>query len=188
MQDLNDFYYFVEVVTHGGFASAGRALGAPKSKLSRRIAQLEDRLGVRLIERSTRRFRVTDLGRIFYERCRGMMTEVEGAEAIVAEMLGEPGGLIRFSCPLAMMEPITPVLTTWLARHLAVHLEIIATNRTVDLIEERIDVALRVRETLDRDLSLTMRSLAVSHRILVASPEVAAAIGKDAGISQLAAL
>ena len=66
MQDLNDLYYFVQVVDHGGFAPAGRALGMPKSKLSRRIALLEERLGVRLIQRSTRKFAVTELGQTFY--------------------------------------------------------------------------------------------------------------------------
>jgi len=68
--DLNDYAYFAEVVAHGGFAAAGRALREPKSKLSRRVAGLEQRLGLRLIERSSRRFRVTDTGQAFYERCR----------------------------------------------------------------------------------------------------------------------
>mgnify|MGYP003681905601 CR=1 FL=1 len=75
--DLNDFAYFAEVVTHGGFAAAARALREPKSKLSRRIARLEERLGIRLIERSSRRFRVTDVGQAFYERCRTIQLEAE---------------------------------------------------------------------------------------------------------------
>src|SRR5882724_6908386 len=83
--DLNDLFYFVEVVGHGGFAAAGRALREPKSKLSRRVAGLEARLGVRLIERSSRRFRVTDVGQAFYERCGAMLLEAEQAEAVVAE-------------------------------------------------------------------------------------------------------
>ena len=86
--DLNDYALFAEVVTHGGFAAAGRALRAPKSTLSRRIAALEMRLGVRLIERSTRRFRVTEIGQAFYERCRIVMMDVEQADAIVSEALG----------------------------------------------------------------------------------------------------
>src|SRR5215217_5571905 len=84
MQDLNDLFYFCEVVTHGGFAAAGRALNLPKSKLSRRVAQLEQRLGARLIERSSRHFRVTEIGQSFFERCRSALTEVERAEAMVA--------------------------------------------------------------------------------------------------------
>src|SRR5271166_6805700 len=82
--DLNDYALFAEVVTHGGFAAAGRALRAPKSTLSRRIAALETRLGVRLIERSTRRFRVTEIGQAFYERCRIVVMDVERADAVVS--------------------------------------------------------------------------------------------------------
>jgi DNA-binding transcriptional LysR family regulator len=72
-EDFNDYAYFAEVVAHGGFAAAGRAIREPKSKLSRRVAGLEARLGVRLIERSSRRFRVTEVGQAFYERCRAMV-------------------------------------------------------------------------------------------------------------------
>lgn len=188
MQDLNDFYYFAAVATHAGFAPAGRALGIPKSKLSRRVAQLEDRLGVRLIERSTRQFRVTDIGQAFFARCRSMMIEAEGAEAIVAETRSRPQGLVRFGCPLTMIEPLAPVLNAYLALHPRVRLEIVATTRGANLIDQRIDVALRVRTTLDRDSSLTMRSLAVSRHILVASPALAATIVANADVSTLASL
>ncbi len=85
MSDLDDYVYFAEVVTHGGFAAAGRALRVPKSKLSRRIAGLEARLGVRLIERSSRRFRVTDVGQSLYQHCRTIIDELERAKAVTAE-------------------------------------------------------------------------------------------------------
>ncbi len=104
--DLNDYAYFAEVVAHGGFAAAGRALREPKSKLSRRIAGLEERLGLRLIERSSRRFRVTDTGQAFYERCRAMLAEAEQAEAVVVQAQAEPHGRIRFSCPTGMLATI----------------------------------------------------------------------------------
>lgn len=84
MQDLNDFVWFVKVVEHGGFAAAGRALDQPKSKLSRRIAQLEERLGVRLIQRTTRQFAVTEVGQTFYQHCKAMLVEAEAAEEAVA--------------------------------------------------------------------------------------------------------
>lgn len=174
--DLNDFVYFVEVVAHGGFAAAGRALREPKSKLSRRIAALEARLGVRLIERSSRRFRVTDVGQSFYERCKAMVAEAERAEALVAEAQSEPHGLIRMSCPTGLVEPISALLNEFLERHPKVRLQLVAIDRPVDLIEERIDVALRVRTSLDGDASLTMRSLGNSVRILVASPQIASRI------------
>lgn len=177
--DLNDYAYFAEVVMHGGFAPAGRALRQPKSKLSRRIAALEARLGVRLIERSTRRFRVTDLGQAFYERCRAMLNEVEDAEAVIARGLGEPHGRVRFSCPTGLVQVLSPALPAFLARHPKVKLQMIATDRPVDLIEERIDVALRVRTSLVSDAAMIMRTLGHSQKILVASPGLARNIGDD---------
>jgi len=172
-RDLNDFAYFVEVVSHGGFAAAGRALREPKSKLSRRVAELETRLGARLIERSSRRFRVTEVGQSFYDRCRAMLLEAEQAEAAIAEAQAEPHGHVRFSCPTGMVEVVSPAVTAFLMRYPKVHLHVIALDRAVDLIEERIDVALRVRTALTSDAALTMRSLGHSARIVVASPKVA---------------
>jgi DNA-binding transcriptional LysR family regulator len=181
--DLNDLVYFAEVVTHGGFAAAGRALREPKSKLSRRIAGLEERLGVRLIERSSRRFRVTDVGQSFYERCKAMLAEAERAEALIADAQSEPHGLIRMSCPTGLVETISPLVMQFLAQHPKVRLQLVAIDRPVNLIDERIDVALRVRTSLDGDASLTMRSLGSSIRILVASPQIA---GRIADIKALA--
>ncbi|MBW6420071.1 LysR family transcriptional regulator [Rhizobium sp. XQZ8] len=183
--DLNDMVYFAEVVTHGGFAAAGRVLREPKSKLSRRIAGLEARLGVRLIERSSRRFRVTDIGQSFYERCKAMITEAERAETLVAEAQSEPHGVIRISCPTGMVEPISGLVTKFLEMYPKVRLQIVALDRAVDLIEERIDVALRVRSSLDSDASLTMRSLGHSVRILVASPQLASRIADIGQLSDL---
>jgi DNA-binding transcriptional LysR family regulator len=174
--DLNDLAYFAEVVSHGGFAAAGRALHEPKSKLSRRIAGLEDRLGLRLIERSSRRFRVTETGQAFYERCRAMLAEAEQAEALVMQAQAEPHGRIRFSCPTGMIEPVSGIVASFLASYPKVRLQLVATDRAVDLIEERIDLALRVRSSLTSDAALTMRSLGTSTRILVASPQIASQV------------
>lgn len=173
MIDLNDYAYFAAVVRHGGFAPAGRALQMPKSKLSRRIAGLEARLGARLIERSTRRFRVTETGQSFHARCLAILAEMELAERMVAEGQREPASLVRFSCPTGLAPVLGPVFPAFLARFPKVQLQVIATDRPVDLIEERIDVALRVRLTLESDAALTMRSLGISRRILVASPGLA---------------
>ena len=179
MPDLNDYVYFAEVVAHGGFAPAGRGLRQPKSKLSRRIARLEARLGVRLIERSTRRFQVTEVGRAFYERCRAIVLDAEQAEAVVAQAQAEPHGRVRFSCPTGLVEILAPIIPLYLARFPKVRLQMIAIDRPVDLIAERIDVALRVRTALTGDATLTMRSLGRSRRILIAAPRVA----KEAGSS-----
>jgi len=186
--DLNDYAYFAAVVAHGGFAAAGRALREPKSKLSRRIAGLEDRLGLRLIERSSRRFRVTDTGQAFYERCRAMLAEAEQAEALVVQAQAEPHGCVRFSCPTGMLEPISGLITSFLALYPKVRLQLVATDRAIDLIEERIDLALRVRGSLAGDAALTMRSLGTSTRILVASPQLASQIGHVEQLASLPAL
>lgn len=171
--DLNDYVLFAEVVAHGGFAAAGRALRQPKSTLSRRIAALEARLGVRLIERSTRRFRVTEVGQAFHERCRVLMLDAHQADAVVAEALSEPHGLVRCSCPVGLVETLSPTFQAYMARYPKVKLQVVAVDRPVDLIAERIDVAVRVRLTLDTDAALTMRTLGRSTRILVADPKLA---------------
>lgn len=100
MQDLNDLYCYVQTVDHGGFAPAGRALGIPKSKLSRRIAQLEHRLGVRLIQRSTRHFSVTEIGQSYCEHCKAMLVEAEAAQETIDSVRVEPRGVIRMTCPI----------------------------------------------------------------------------------------
>ena len=104
MQDLNDLYYYARVVEHGGFSTAGRALGIPKSKLSRRIALLEEQLGVRLLQRSTRRFAVTEIGQLYYERCKAMLVEAEAAQEAIAATHAEPCGSVRMSCPVALLQ------------------------------------------------------------------------------------
>ena len=174
MQDLNDYALFAEVILNGGFAAAGRALGMPKSTLSRRIAALETRLGVRLIERSTRRFRVTEVGQAFYERCRTIMLDVQQADAIVSDALGEPHGVVRCSCPLGLIETISPTLTDFLKTYPKASVQLISVDRPVDLINERIDVAIRVRTVLTTDAALIMRTLGKSNRVLVAAPHIAA--------------
>ncbi len=146
MQDLNDFAVFVQVVDHGGFAAAGRALDQPKSKLSRRIAQLEERLGVRLIQRTTRQFAVTEVGQTFHQHCKAMLIEAEAAQQAVETLRAEPRGSVRITCPghLAACPYRTDAgaiygTLCWVTLHLE------ATNRRVDVVGEGVDVAIRVR-------------------------------------------
>lgn len=187
MEDLNDYLYFAQVVSHGGFAAAGRALQMPKSKLSRRVAGLERRLGIRLIERSSHSFRVTDLGEAFYERCRGMLLEAERAKAIVCEAHGEPQGPVRLSVPMGLINgPVAAMLPEFLARYPRVQLLVLATDRRVDIVNERIHVAIRARATPDTDTDLTMRVLGRARRILVASPDLAARLNPCGDIAHLA--
>lgn len=188
MQDLNDFYYFSAVVTHRGFAAAARALGVPKSSLSRRIARLEARLGVRLLERSSRRFGVTELGEEFFERSRAVLADAAAAEDAVARVRDEPRGLVRASCPPGLVQAIAPALPRFLAAHPQVRVQILVTGRRVDLIEERVDVALRVRARLDTDADLQVKPLGRGWLMLAASPDFLTRNGRPATPAELAAL
>jgi DNA-binding transcriptional LysR family regulator len=171
MQDLNDLFYFSIVVEKNGFAAAGRALDIPKSRLSRRIAQLEDRLGVRLLQRSTRRFAVTEAGQRFYRHCQAVIAEAHAAEEAVAQLTSEPRGLVRMSCPVSITQNLmASILPGFMAKYPQVKILVLSTNRRVDLINEGVDVALRVRFKLDTDGDLVMRSFGSSHSLLVASP------------------
>ena len=178
MQDLNDLYYYVQVVDHGGFAPAGRALGMPKSKLSRRIAMLEERLGVRLIQRSTRHFSVTEIGLTYYEHCKAMLVEAEAAQDAIEVTRAEPRGVVRMTCPVALLQAdVGAMLSDFMADHPLVTLHVEATNRRVDPVGEAIDIALRVRPPPIQDSDLIMRTLADRNQCLVASPSLLASRG-----------
>src|SRR5690606_11129356 len=161
MLDLNDLYYFVQVVEHGGFAPASRALGVPKSKLSRRIAQLEERLEVRLIQRSTRQFSVTEIGQTYLAHCKAMLVEAEAAEEAIALTQAEPRGVVRMSCPVALLETrVADMVAAFMVAHPRVEVHLEETNRRVDVVAEGIDIAIRVRPPPLEDSGLIMRVLA----------------------------
>lgn len=171
MQDLNDLYYFVQVVEHQGFAPAGRALNVPKSKLSRRIAVLEKRLGVRLVQRSTRKFSVTEIGQNYYQHCKAMLVEAEAAQEVIDRTRAEPQGMVRVACPVALLHfQIGAMLAQFMADHARVQVLLEATNRRVDVIQEGFDIAVRVRFPPLEDSDLVMKALGESRQCLVASP------------------
>ncbi|MBX9587811.1 MAG: LysR family transcriptional regulator [Hyphomonadaceae bacterium] len=173
MQDLNDLYYFVQVVDHGGYAAAGRATGMPKSKLSRRIIALEERLGVRLLQRSTRKLAVTEIGQEFYRHCVAMLVEAGAAQEAVERSRSGPQGLIRVSAPPALVcFEVGPMIARYMAANPRVTVELDSTSRRVDLIAEGIDVALRVRFPPLEPTDLVMRTLGESAQHIVASPEL----------------
>lgn len=188
MQDLNDLYYFAQAVDHGGFAPAGRALGIPKSKLSRRVAALEDRLGVRLVNRSTRTFALTETGRVYLDHCKAMLVEAEAAQEAVDSLRAEPRGVIRMTCPIAILHAnVGAMLADFMIRNpeVIVHLE--GTNRRVDPVSEGIDVAIRVRPPPLEDTDLVMRVFSDRGQSLVASPALLAARGTPANPQDLQA-
>ncbi|KAA0945972.1 MULTISPECIES: LysR substrate-binding domain-containing protein [unclassified Pseudomonas] len=172
MQDLNDLYYFAKVVEAGGFAAAGRLLGIPKSRLSRRIAELEERLGARLLQRTTRQLTLTAVGERYLVHCQAMLLEAEMADEAVASMSSEPRGRLRVSCPVGLAHEILPtVVAEFLATYPLVQLEMMLINRRVDLVAEGIDVALRVRDLGDEDPLLVTRRLRQAQAVMVASPD-----------------
>lgn len=171
MQDLNDLQFFAMVVEHGGYAAAERALGIPKSRLSRRISQLESDLGVRLLQRSTRKFSVTDIGQGVYRHAQTMLAEAQAAREAVDRLSAAPRGLIRVSTPVALAQQmLSGLLPEFLSTHDQVRVQLLVSNRRVDVIGEGIDVALRVRTKLDDDGELVLRRFGESNELLVASP------------------
>ncbi|UTH73887.1 LysR substrate-binding domain-containing protein [Chromobacterium sp. IIBBL 290-4] len=189
MQDLNDLLYFAKVVEHGGFMAAGRILGIPKSRLSRRVAELEAKLGVRLLQRTTRRLALTEIGSQYYQHCQAMLAEAEAAHETILQSSAEPRGLIRVSCPeLLSKTMLGDVLPRFLNRYPMVRVALDSTNRRVDLIEEGVDVAIRVRNVIEDSASLVVRRLGRSRMILVASPAFLQIHGEPMSPEKLAGL
>src|SRR5882762_1313044 len=188
MRDFNDLQFFTAVVTHRGFSAAARALGLPKSRVSRRVALLEERLGVRLLDRTTRGIGLTEVGQQVFEHARAAVIEAEAAEEAALRMQAEPRGLVRLSCPLGLQGAITASMAGFLAAHPLLRLQCIVTNRRVDLVHEGVDVAIRVRERLDTDADLQLKRIGTSRRILVASPAFVTKHGKPAAPADLGKL
>lgn len=176
--DFNDLQFFAAVVQHSGFSAGARALGLPKSRVSHLVAVLEERLGVRLLDRTTRGVNLTEVGRQVFEHARAAVIEAEAAEEAAQRMQSEPSGLVRMSCPLGLQTAIAASLPGFLAAHPRLKLQCIVTNRRIDLIHDGIDIAIRVRERLDTDAELQVRQIGVSKRILVAGPTLLAATGE----------
>jgi len=188
MQPLEGLYYFTQVVEHGGFARAARALGIPKSRLSRHLVALEAQLNVRLINRSTRRFAVTEVGREVYRHATAMLAEAEAALEAVEFARAEPRGTIRASCPVALAQSaLATMLPDFLAKYPAIHLQMHVSNRRVDVVREGFDVALRVRAQPSGEDGLVMRAFGRANQLLVASPEYLARTGEPASPQELRA-
>jgi DNA-binding transcriptional LysR family regulator len=187
--DLNDLRFFAAVVEHTGFSAAARALGVPKSRLSKRVALLEERLGVRLLQRTTRRFAITEVGERFYAHCRAMLEEAQAAQDAVDELRAEPRGVVRVSCPISLAQTVLAhVLPEFLAQHPKVQVRVVASDRRVDVINEGLDIAIRVRTKLDTDAALVMRSFGQSRVLLAANPKFLDENGRPETPEQLESL
>ncbi|SRR5579875_710825 len=170
MQPLDEFYSFAKVIEHGGYARAARELNVPKSRLSRHVSALEARLGVRLVNRSTRRFVVTEIGREVYRHAQAMLAEADAALQAVELVRAEPRGLVKLSCPVSFAQTVLPqIVPDFMTRYPKVRLLVHASNRRVDVINEGFDAALRVRTRPSAEDGLVMRSFREACELLVAS-------------------
>lgn len=185
MQDLTNYALFAKVVEHAGISAAARALNMPKSTLSRRIGDLEDHLGVRLLNRTTRQLNLTDIGREVLVHSQTLLEAAQAAEHVTQQVREQPRGRVRISCPYAISESLLqPLLPDFMALYPEVTIDLMSTNQPVDLIEQHVDIALRVRSFIE-DSSLIARSITTSRPSLVAAPELVSRFGEPQHPSDL---
>ncbi len=170
MNQLEDMRIFAETVDAQSFTAAADRLGLSKQFVSKRIAALEKRLGARLLERSTRQLRVTDLGLDYQERAQRIIREVDAAEQMIASQTATPRGVLRLSAPMTFGTlHLGPLIPVFMQRHPDVSLELDLNDRTVDLIGEGYDMAVRIGTLADS--SLIARRISAVQLITCASPE-----------------
>lgn len=172
MLNLNDLVVFVRVVDHGGFAAASRALRIPKSTLSQRLSALEKAIGARLVQRTSRSFVLTELGRDFYRHAAAMLIEAEAAEHVVQGRLAEPSGTVRItaSLPIAQFR-LAPLLPRLAASYPKVRIVLDVSDRFVDLVQEGFDIAIRNHFSPLPDTDLVQRRICYDPAWLVASAD-----------------
>ncbi|WJR66361.1 LysR substrate-binding domain-containing protein [Neorhizobium sp. CSC1952] len=172
MLDIKDVYFFVQVVDRGGFTSASQSLRIPKSTLSHRVRVLETNLGVRLINRTSRQFGMTDVGSEFYQYALQMIYSAEAAEEFVRQRLTEPSGTVRITTAVEIAQfALRDLIPVFLKRHAKVKIVEIATDRLVDLVGEGFDLAIRGHVSPLQDSALIQRGIASVPWLLFASPE-----------------
>ncbi|MCB9793623.1 MAG: LysR family transcriptional regulator [Alphaproteobacteria bacterium] len=188
--NLNDLETFILVVESGTFSGAAEQLGVPKSTVSRRVARLEEELGVALLRRASRSFEVSDDGQALYARCAPALREIAGVERDLVDSEAEPQGLLRLSTSIDFggTETLARLLADYGARHPGVRVDLQITNRVVDLLEENIDLAFRTHEgPLPSREDLVARRIAEVRIGVYASPDYLARAGRPKGIGSLKA-
>jgi DNA-binding transcriptional LysR family regulator len=182
--DLNDIVVFTKVVETHSFTGAAEQLGIPKSTVSRKLAQLEERLGVRLVQRTTRKLALTDVGQAYYERCARIVADIAAAEQLVTDMQATPRGRLRVTAPIDLSSRhLGTIITDFLASHPDINIELDATDRIVDLIEDGLDVAIRFGPLAES--TLIARRLCTVDAMLCASPAYLARRGAPATVEDL---
>lgn len=185
MLDLNDVSVFIHVVRAGSFAAAGRRLGMPSNTVSRRLQLLEESLGVRLLQRSTRQLNMTAAGREFFDRCAPGIEDIHLAGSNLSDGNREPGGILRVAAPADFFDNFAMEwVAEFMQRYPKVHLEFLLSDERVDLIAEGIDLAFRAGQLPDS--SLVARKLGESYRGLLASPAYLDKHGMPASLEALA--
>lgn len=170
MEDLNEIKIFIQVVTRGSFTLAAEFLGLTKSTVSRKVAMLESRLGVRLLTRTTRQLYLTEEGEDFYKRCERILRDLEEAELAVSSAQEKVAGHLKIILPIELGQLVMGrVIGEYLQRYPGVTIEAELTNRKIDMLEEGVDLMFRLG--LDKDSSLISRRLTSAHPVLVASPQ-----------------
>lgn len=169
MADLDAYAVFAAVVEAESFTGAAHALGRTKSAVSKAVARLEDRLGVRLLNRTTRRLALTEAGAAFHARCLRILAEAEDAEREAAQLTVAPRGLLRVNAPVSFgLLYLAPLLPEFLARYPDISVDVTLSDRVVDLVEEGVDLAVRIGRL--GDTTLRARRLAPFHHLVCASP------------------
>lgn len=176
-RDLNTSLIFVKVVEHGSFTHAARQLGLPKTTVSRKVQELEERLGARLLHRTTRKLGLTEAGTVYFAHCQQIARALDEAENAVGQLQGGPRGWLRVTAPYSLgLMAIAPLLPEFRAQHPEVRVEMVLSNDRLDLISGEIDVALRVGALPDS--SLVARRLATFRTLVCAAPEYLARHGE----------
>ncbi|AKU95701.1 Transcriptional regulator, LysR family [Labilithrix luteola] len=181
--DLNEILVFARVVQAGSFIAASAQLGMPKSTVSRKVSDLETRLNARLLQRTTRKLSLTDVGRTYYDYCARIVGEVEDAERAVSSLQDKPRGPLRVTAG-PNVSFLTPILSDYLKRHPEVRLELVTTTRAVDLVEERFDLGIRAGTLADS--TLVARTLGRVGWFLVATPAYLKKRGRPRSPEELA--
>lgn len=185
MNDLSGIAVFAAVAEAGSFTRAGERLGLSKSAVSKQITRLESRLGAQLMHRTTRRLSLTEVGRAFYERCRRIVAEAEEAELAVTRLQDSPRGVLRLSAPVSFgLRYLASAVPEFMARYPEVQIDMECADRTVDLVEEGFDLAVRIGQL--RDSSLIARRIAPCRRAVLAAPAYLEAHGTPAHPRELA--
>src|SRR3569832_161036 len=185
MDRLTSLTAFVRVVDNGGFSAAGRRLNMSTTMVSNHIQALEDRLGVRLLNRTTRKVSLTEVGKVYYDRATQILADLEQADDVASTLQSTPRGTLRLYIATHLVPFVAPVVTEFMSSYPEVKLEVMMGERDVDMIEEGFDLAVRL--TPPRDSSLITRSLATWRHVLCCSPDYIDRHGRPLQLADLAA-